>query len=146
MKSGLIAALFAVSFTAAQAQDAMTITVEDDFDNVAFAVEGAILGQGLVVDSVSHVGEMLNRTAADVGGGEPVYERADVYNFCSATITREVMEADPNNIMHCPYGIFIYQLAGNEEEVVVGFRFIDSESMDPVNDPLGKILFDATAE
>ena len=36
------------------------------FDDATFAVENAIIGQGLVVDWVSHVGDMPNRTDVDV--------------------------------------------------------------------------------
>ena len=100
-----------------------TYEVEGSFDDAVFNLEGAIVGRGFVVDHVSHVGEMLNRTAADVGATRQVYDRADVYLFCSATLSREMMEADPNNIAHCPYGIFVYQLAGKPNQswsVIVG--------------------------
>ena len=39
---------------------------DGSFDDAAFAVENAIVGEGLVVDFVSYVGTMLNRTQADV--------------------------------------------------------------------------------
>ncbi len=67
----------------------------------------AIVGRGLVIDYVSHVGEMLARTGADVGSDVELFAAADVFLFCSAVTSRNVMEADPMNIAYCPYGIFV---------------------------------------
>ena len=95
---------------AVQAQEApVTHEVEDTFDNVAFAVESAIIGAGLVIDHVSHTGEMLERTRADVGSDKVLFTQADVFTFCSSIVSRQVMEADLSNVQHCPYGIFVYE-------------------------------------
>ena len=85
----------------------VTVAFDGSFEDAAFAVESAIVGQGLVIDYVSHVGEMLNRTGGDVGSSKSLFKAADVFVFCSAVISREVMEIDPMNIAHCPYGIFV---------------------------------------
>lgn len=120
----------------------VTYSVEDSFDNIAFAVESAILGAGLVIDHVSHTGEMLERTRADVGSDRVLFTQADVFSFCSASISRMVMEADPANIQHCPYGIFVYEAADTPGTVVVGHRAYDG-SMAPVQDLLSGIVKDA---
>ncbi len=70
-----------------------------------FSVEGAILGKGLVIDHISHTGDMLSRTANDVGSDIEIFKSADIFLFCSAAISRKVMEANPLNIAHCPYNI-----------------------------------------
>ena len=81
---------------------AVTYETDDSFEDAIFALENAILDKGLVIDSVSHTGEMLERTKADVGGTVTLFEKADVYSFCSAALSRKVMEADPMNIRFCP--------------------------------------------
>lgn len=48
-----------------------------------------------------------------------LFKEADIFVFCSAVVSRKVMEADPMNIAHCPYGIFVADRAG---EVIVGYR------------------------
>jgi hypothetical protein len=68
---------------------------------------------------MSHVGEMLNRTGGDVGSDEMIFDDADIFLFCSAAISRRVMEADPMNIVHCPYSIFVAEMDG---EVMIGHR------------------------
>jgi uncharacterized protein (DUF302 family) len=103
----------------AQAQDVITFDWEGSFDDATFAVESAILDRGLVIDLVSHVGEMLNRTGGDVGSDEMIFDQADIFLFCSAAISRRVMEADPMNIVHCPYSIFVTETDG---QVMIGHR------------------------
>ena len=92
---------------AVSADEVTTYPFDGTFEDAAFAVENAIIGQGLVIDYVSHVGDMLNRTGADVGSDVMIFEAADIFLFCSAVLSRKAMEADPMNIAHCPYGIFV---------------------------------------
>ena len=95
--------------------------------------ESAIVGQGLVIDYVSHVGEMLNRTGEDVGSDQQIFKAADIFLFCSAVVSRAVMEADPMNIAHCPYGIFVTEDA---EGVSIGYRDYPDGVMQQVEDLL----------
>jgi len=110
---------------------------------VAFGLESAILDRGLVVDHVSHVGDMLNRTASDVGADRQLYTVADVYLFCSATLSREMMEADIQNIGHCPYGVFIYEEAAEPGTVHVGYRHYPEGEMQQVETLLDNIAREA---
>lgn len=121
----------------------ITRTVDGSFDDIAFAVEIAIVGKGLVIDSVSHVGEMLERTKADVGGTQTVFEQADVFSFCSASVSRKVMEADPANIQFCPYGIAVYALPDAPGKVTVGYRSYPQGPMQEVQALLGAIVDEA---
>lgn len=109
---------------------AITYETDDSFEDAIFALENAILDKGLVIDSVSHTGEMLERTKADVGGTVTLFEKADVYSFCSAALSRKVMEADPMNIRFCPYDIFVMQQPG--AKVTVGFRTFPEGPMQEV--------------
>ena len=141
-----LAALGAVVFFAAtglQAQEAVTVPFQGSFDDATFAVESAILDRGLVIDSVSHVGDMLNRTGADVGSDKALFKAADVFLFCSAVVSREVMEADPMNIVHCPYGVFV---AEDENGVLIGHRTYPQGPMQKVQTLLSEIVAEAAAE
>ena len=119
MRTAALAAIAAFVVLPALADDPVIRTVEDSFENVAFAVESAIVGEGLVIDYVSHVGEMLERTRADVGSDVQLFTQADIFVFCSATVSRQVMEADPMNLQHCPYGIFVAERADSPGTVMV---------------------------
>ncbi|MBV7409600.1 DUF302 domain-containing protein [Maritimibacter sp. DP1N21-5] len=115
---------------------------DGSFDDAAFALENAIVGQGLVIDYVTHTGEMLNRTGLDVGSEVALFEAADVYLFCSAVVSREVMEADWRNIAFCPYGIFVAERDG---EVTLGYQNYPEGPMDAVEALLETIVQEVLA-
>ncbi|SLN50455.1 hypothetical protein PEL8287_02631 [Roseovarius litorisediminis] len=116
MKTNFLAGVIALMAVPVFAGDVATVYKFDGaFEDATFAVENAIVGHGLVIDFTSHVGEMLNRTAADVGSDVEVFTAADIFLFCSAQLSREVMEADAMNIVHCPYKIFVTDRGGDVE-------------------------------
>ncbi|MDG4649374.1 DUF302 domain-containing protein [Roseibacterium sp. SDUM158017] len=125
---------------AAQAQEVITYGFDGNFDDATFAVESAIVDRGLVIDYVSHVGDMLNRTGEDVGSDEMIFENADIFLFCSAAVSRRVMEADPMNIAHCPYSIFVTERGG---EVMLGHRAYPEGPMQEVEAMLDAIILSA---
>jgi len=140
MKTWILAAAMGLAAQTATAQEMVTYTTNQNFDDVAFGLESAILDEGLVIDSVSHVGEMLKRTRADVGSDVTLFKEADAYSFCSATLSREVMEADPMNIAYCPYDIFIAERANSEGEVIIGYRSFPEGEMQKIQDLLDGIV------
>jgi len=50
-----------------------------------------------------------------------VYEGAEQFEFCSATISRHMMEADPHAIVLCPYSIAVYQIP-KDPNIYIAFR------------------------
>ena len=137
----LTTALATLLFAApALAEGNTTYDFDGSFEDATFAVESAIVGQGLVVDYVSHVGEMLARTGADVGSDVKLFEAADIFLFCSAVISRKVMEADLTNIGHCPYGIFVTDIDG---QVQIGYRNMPEGPMQEVQTLLDGIAKEA---
>lgn len=146
MKPIIAAAALAAGLTAGQAGAADDVTlyeVEGSFDDATFGVETAITNRGLVVDWVSHVGDMLNRTGADVGSDVRIFEKADIFLFCSAILSREVMEADPLNLAHCPYAVFAYEAGDGSGDVYVGYRHMPEGEMQKVQALLDEIAREA---
>ena len=140
MRQTILAGLVSLAALPALAEEATTYPFEGSFEDATFAVESAIIDRGLVIDLRSHVGDMLNRTGADVGSNATIFEAADIFLFCSATLSREVMEADPMNIAHCPYGIFV---AEREGKVMVGYRNMPEGEMQKGQAFLDEIVQDA---
>ncbi|GAB6043245.1 DUF302 domain-containing protein [Endothiovibrio diazotrophicus] len=120
----LIGVLVAASFPSMAAATEMmeaygtTMSYEDARDNLQLA----ITGRGLVVRSVSQVGEMLERTGEDLGDTRKIYGKAEVFEFCSAVFSRKMMEADERNIAFCPFTIALYTLPAEPDKVYVSFR------------------------
>jgi uncharacterized protein (DUF302 family) len=125
------------------AQGISTVTIEEDFEDMEFAVESAIIDKGLTIDFVSHPDAMLERTRADVGSDVVLFERATIYNFCSAQVSRQVIEADITNFAFCPYSIFVYSTPDNPDVTIIGHQTFPGESMQPANDLLDEIIADA---
>lgn len=97
-------------------------TVQGGFNEVYEFVELAITAQGMKINNVSHIGKMLSRTAEAVGSDKKIYQSAKALEFCSAVVSRNMMEADPRNIVYCPYVIYVYQLVGEDDTVHVAYR------------------------
>jgi len=142
--AGVLVALF-LPTTMALADGVKLYDYDGPFEDAAFGVENAIVNRGLVIDYVSHVGKMLNRTKDDVGGEKALFDHANVFLFCSAVLSRKVMEADPNNIAHCPYGIFVTEKAGGGP-VQIGYRTMPEGPMKDVEALLDEIAREVADE
>lgn len=129
----------------AQAEEAVTTVATDgSFTDVVADLEDAIVNRGYKIDYHGHIGDMLKRTAGDVGAARPLYRDAEFLQFCSAVVSRRAMEADIANIAFCPYVVFAYEAEAEPGKVVVGFRRLPAgPGRDEVNALLEEIVEDA---
>lgn len=97
-------------------------STQGTFADVREFVEMEITGRGMVINNVAHIGNMLERTAADIAGAKPIYLHAEALEFCSALVSRAMMEADPHNITYCPYVLAIYELVTEPGTIYIGYR------------------------
>lgn len=142
LKTAATISLMAMS-TVAAAQEFTAYEFGGTFDDATFGVESAIVGRGLVIDFTSHIGEMLDRTGADVGSDVKLFDDAQVFVFCSAVLSRKMMEADADNIAFCPYGVFV---ADQDGAVTVGYRHYPEGPMQEVQTLLDSIAREAVGE
>lgn len=120
-----VSAVSLSAMAAARAADPAQVRiykVQGNFANVKDNVANAIAKRGFVIDYTAHIGAMLDRTAKDVGATKKIYAAAEAVQFCSATVSRRTMEADPANIVFCPYVIAIYALAADPKTIYVAYR------------------------
>jgi hypothetical protein len=106
----------------ANAQDLKTYSKQGSYEDVKFELSDAIIRRGLAVDYTGHINKMLERTGADVGSSKHVYADAEFFMFCSAKLSRAMIEANPANLGYCPYVVFLYEAAAKPGEIVVGYR------------------------
>jgi uncharacterized protein (DUF302 family) len=111
-----------IALSAAAKDGAKVVAVKGEFADVKEDVVAAIQQRGLVINFVAHVGDMLERTGRDLGKTKRVYDNAEVVEFCSATASRAMMEADPRNLVYCPYTIAVYTLPGKSGTVYLARR------------------------
>ena len=134
-----------IALSAAANDGAKVLAAKGKFADVKDDVVAAIGKRGLVVNYVAHVGDMLERTGRDLGKTKRVYDQAEVIEFCSATVSRAMMEADPRNLVYCPYTIAVYTLPGKPGVVYVAHRtYPRTAALKPVADLLRGIIADAT--
>ncbi|WP_417410212.1 DUF302 domain-containing protein [Hoeflea sp.] len=144
----LLAATIAVFMLApaahAAGDDVKTIESDAAFADVASGIENAIVNRGFKVDYHGFIGDMLKRTASDVDAGKTLYKDAEFFTFCSAVVSRKVMEADIGDIAYCPYVVFAYETEEKPGTVTVGFRTLpEGGERDAVNALLTGIIEDA---
>ena len=139
----LMGLLFALSAVADDG--ARVVMAKGKFADVKDDLVAAIVQRGLVVNYVAHVGDMLERTGRDLGKGKHIYDQAEVVEFCSATASRAMMEADPRNLVYCPYTISVYTLPDKPGLVYLAHRkYPHTKALKPVADLLDGIFADAT--
>lgn len=145
MKHVIAAALLALAAQPLSAQEMQSYDTTLSFEDVTFGLENAIANRGLRLEHVSHVGEMLERTRGEIGSDVVLFENAKVFSFCSARLSRQVMEADPMNITYCPYDIFVAQLP-DSETVTIGFRPYPPGDMQLIQNLLDSLVQEAIEE
>ena len=107
---------------AAEPQPVVSYSRQAKFEDVRDDLKLAIEGKGLVIDYHSFINNMVERTGKDVGSTRKVYVDAQAFVFCSAALSRKMMEADAANAAMCPYSIAVYATAAQPDKVVVAYR------------------------
>ena len=125
----------------AAGDEVFTVVAEVPFADAAQGVNDAIVNKGFKVDYHGFLGDMLKRTAADVGATKELYKDAEFFTFCSAVVSRAVMEADIGDIAYCPYVVFVYEDAATPGKVTIGHRTLpEGGARGQVNDILNEIV------
>jgi uncharacterized protein (DUF302 family) len=123
MKQWLIlGVLGCLSLSAESAESASVIfKSQGRFEEVRALLQSAIEGKGLKINHTNKIAAMLDRTGKDMGEtSNPVIE-GEQFEFCNATLSRQMMATDPHTIVLCPYGISVYMLPG-DKTVYLAYR------------------------
>lgn len=116
-------------------------SVRADYEDVWEGLKAALHGKGMTVSSISYVGDMLERTGKDLGRTKKIYGEARVLEFCSAVLSRDMMEKNPHFLSFCPYQIMVYTLPEDEKSIYLSYRRLiwkDDSSKD-VLEPVEKL-------
>lgn len=87
---------------AAQAAEPAIATVyqkNGTFADVRQDAADEIVKRGFVIDYTARIGDMLARTAKDVGAQKPIYASAEAMQFCPAKLSSDMIHADPTTIV-----------------------------------------------
>lgn len=127
MRKFLIAIFVALQLlglkTAAAAEEVIVrLPAQAEYSAVKEGLQMAVANHGLKVSGTLHISEMLNRTGADLGFEQPVYQQAEALEFCSALISHKMTQASSLNLAVCPFTIAVYILAAEPEQVYLAYR------------------------
>ena len=124
---------------------ALVYSMQGEFSDARDDLESAIVGRGMVVTFVSHVSEMLARTAEATGVTKAVYGKAEVLFFCKANLAHRQAAGNPHNIAICPYSIAVYTLADDKKTVYLGTRqpVNEDENYKPVFKLIKELILEA---
>ena len=125
MLRALLISLLTTICAAAMAADTgpvATYSKQGKFEEVRDDLKMAIENKGLVIDYQSHLNQMLERTGKDVGSAQKIYVDAQAFVFCSASLSRRMMEADAANAAMCPYSIVVFATVKEPGTVYVAYR------------------------
>lgn len=100
------------------ADELHTLKVRADFQTAGESVREAIEGAGLVVTTVTHLNQMLVRTAGDLGKGKSPFVDAETIQFCSARLAWELVEESAMQVTFCPLSISVYSQVGVPGSVI----------------------------
>jgi len=116
-----------------------TASFADTREAIALAIEN----RGLVINFTSHIADMLDRTGADIGAAKRIFEQAEIIEFCSAALSRKMMESSPHYIVLCPFTISIYTLPGDARGTWVAYRKPQGKSAAMIEGLLKEITAEA---
>ncbi|MCB1736232.1 MAG: DUF302 domain-containing protein [Gammaproteobacteria bacterium] len=90
----------------------------DAKENLKFAVTNL----GMVISDELHLSEMLDRTGKDLGLTKRVYAQAETIAWCSASLSRKMVEAASTSLVFCPFAVSLYEREGEPGKVYAAFR------------------------
>ena len=99
-----------------------TVGVAGNFEDILESVRQAIEGKGINIAHTLPASDMLNRTGKDFGIEKNVFLKAETVEFCSARISHRLTQANPGNILLCPFTISVYVLSDDPEHVYLSWR------------------------
>ncbi len=118
----LLTAFSVVVSAPATADQYISYSTEEGFEDVMDNIKLAIENRGMYINNVMHMSEMLERTGKDLGFDKQIYVKADSIEFCSALLSRRMTQEDPRRIINCPFIISVYVLPAEPEKTYIAHR------------------------
>ena len=120
--------------------------VGGSFTDTRDAIVTAIENRGIVINYTARIADMLERTGADIGATRKIFDQAETVEFCSASLSRKMMESSPHYIVLCPFTISIYTLPGDTKGTWVAYRKPQGRAARMVEGLLREVVAEAGPE
>lgn len=118
-----------------------TKVVEDSsFEDILDAVKETITGKGINIAHTLPSSGMLGNTGPAFGITEPLLKNGEMVEFCSAKVSHQLIQANLQNIVLCPFNIAVYELNAEPGNIYITFRrpyVIDEASIEATKAMVG---------
>lgn len=110
--------------------DYVIYKVNGKYKDIMFTLLDEISQNGFISSYKADIGNAVENISSFYKK-EPIFTHAEKIGFCRQTLTLEMMEENPNNLMFCPLSIALYELRNEKDIVKIVYRFaktFDKES------------------
>ncbi len=117
---------------------------KDKYKEVIFTLIDEISQNGFIQSYRANIGNSV-KNISSFYKKEPIFSNAEKIGFCRQTLTFEMMEENPNNLMFCPLSIAIYELKNEKNIVKIVYRFakissLESKVLNKVNQEILQLI------
>ncbi|MFA9373130.1 MAG: DUF302 domain-containing protein [Poseidonibacter sp.] len=124
--------------------DYITYDVKGKYSDISFTILDEIEQNGFIFAYRAKIGNALKKISSHYKK-EAVFTNAEKIGFCKMSLTFEMMEINPNNIMYCPLSIAIYELKDKKDEIRIIYNLAknlqkDEKIMNKVNQTVVKMI------
>jgi uncharacterized protein (DUF302 family) len=113
------------------------------YEDILDAVKETIKGKGINIAHTLPSSGFLGNTGPAFGITEPVLKNGEMVEFCSAKVSHQLIQANIQNIVICPFNIVVYELNAKPGQVHMTFRkpyVIDEASIEATNAMVGLMI------
>lgn len=102
--------------------DYVVYEIKGKYTNIMFTLLDEISQNGFIKSYRADIGNAV-KNISSFYKKEAIFRNAEKIGFCRQTLTLEMMEENPNNIIFCPLSIALYELNDEKNIVKIVYRF-----------------------
>jgi len=101
--------------------DYVIYDVKAKYSDISFTLLDEIEQNGFIFSYRAKIGNALKKISKHYNK-KPIFKKAEKIGFCKLSLSLEMMEENPNNLMYCPLSIAMYELKDKKNEVRIIYR------------------------
>jgi uncharacterized protein (DUF302 family) len=124
--------------------DYVIYKTESTYKEVMFTLIDEINQNGFIQSYRANIGSAV-KNISSFYKKDPIFTHAEKIGFCRQTLTLEMMEDNPNNLMFCPLSIAVYELKNEKNIIKVVYKLAKfskkkSKVLDKVNKEILQLI------
>jgi uncharacterized protein (DUF302 family) len=124
--------------------DYVSYETEGKYRDIMFTLLDEISQNGFISSYRANIGDAVENISSFFKK-EPIFTNAEKIGFCRQTLTLEMMEENPNNLMFCPLSIAVYELKSQKNIVKIVYRLAkfsnkESKVLEKVNKEILQLI------